>query len=113
MDGKLSDADVCAIWDRWLTTEENYRQIGEIYGVTDMAVWKIINGVTHIHLAPPLKDPFPRARARQKLAPTQVREIKQRLVRGNESKAAIARAYGVSSPTIRRIANGERWKDVS
>lgn len=47
-----------------------------------------------------------------KLTETEVREIRARLAAG-EGRLAVARAFGVSRPQIRRIAVGESWRHVA
>lgn len=51
------------------------------------------------------------ANGRAKLTAGQVDEIRGRARGGGESRAALARIFGVSWPTIDRIVRGTRWRE--
>lgn len=52
------------------------------------------------------------ANSQARLSASDVLAIRERLRTGEESQRAIARAFGVSAPTISRISTGTRWTEV-
>ncbi len=54
---------------------------------------------------------FTNRRRRLKLQPDQVREIRERALRGTETHATIADCFSVSRRFVGMIASGQRWDD--
>lgn len=57
--------------------------------------------------------PRGRRNVKAKLCPADVLEIRRRYATGNESQAAIGRAFGIRQTQVSRIVRGEHWTSES
>lgn len=118
---KLTDAQVIEI--RSLDGKMKQRDIAKKFGVTQYAIWCVVNRATWAHIktdAPPdnRREPGNAAQFKageshplSKLTETDVRAI--RAQKGIKTQSELAQRFGVHEGTIQNIMRGKTWKHVN
>lgn len=91
---KLTDAKVLEIRHRY-ANGESQKKLGQAFGVAQNTVSHIVIGETWTHVGGPIFTP----KVKQKIFDSELLEI-QRRVRGGESRASVARSFGITPAAI-------------
>jgi len=103
----LTEADVLHMRDM-ARAGQTVAAIQALYPVSAVSVSLALRGITWGHLPHPVQQPLT---ANRKLSEDDVRDIKQRLARG-EPGATLASAFAVKRATISAIKTGRNWAHV-
>jgi len=115
---KLTDAQVVEIRERYQGQWGSQSALAKEYGVSQGLISQIVKGEVWTHL--PVGDvgfsgrrPFGEDHPSATVTESDVRAIRAEAAAGGVSNRQIAKKYGVSHTTVRRIVDRQTWKHVT
>jgi len=107
--GYLTKQQARDIRVKYATTDATQAQIAKEFGVSQVAVGRIVRGVDHADAGGPVS--VGRMKKRAILTQEQVNEIRERYAAGGVTYASLGKEYGVSKSCICFTVERRNWKD--